>query len=281
MKVAEETVLGAAAEVLRAPCPDTKVAAAARAADLLAAGSPMGSLAATAPPARPARPDAPRLVPPSEVPRRRLGSKGGRAALLHAVAHIEFNAIDLAVDMALRFAAEIDRIGLNAGEFVADWISVGRDEARHFVMVNDRLGSLGCAYGKLPAHDGLWEAAERTSGSVLARLVVAPLILEARGLDVTPGMIERLHGAGDALSASALEVIYRDEIGHVACGKRWFYALCQKLDRRPVESFRELQAAYFSGRLKPPFNHQARAAAGLARGLYEPIANASDVMVDG
>ncbi len=163
----------------------------------------------------------------------RLGSVQGRAALLHAVAHIEFNAINLAFDMAVRFAREADQLSLELREFVGDWIRVGGDEARHFGLIAARLKELGFRYGDFPAHDGLWEAAENTADNFLARLAVAPLILEARGLDVTPGMIRRLEGAGDNSSASILKVIYTDEIGHVACGERWFFSGLWRAAARP------------------------------------------------
>ena len=210
------------------------------------------------------------LSPPAAVPRRRLGSEKGRITLLHAIAHIEFNAIDLAFDMAARFASAIHDYGLDAGEFVADWFGVGGDEARHFQMVNDRLADLGATYGDFPAHDGLWEAAEKTAEDVSARLAIAPLILEARGLDVTPAMIDKLRQVGDDESANVLHVIYNDEIGHVACGKRWFDRLCFILDLKPAQFFHENRQKYFNGELKAPFNHEARAKAGLDRSFYEP-----------
>ncbi|WP_428408098.1 ferritin-like domain-containing protein [Hyphococcus sp.] len=265
------SLLTAAVEVLETAEPKAKAAAAAVAGDLRDAGAPLGAPSAL--PDRPARPARPELVPPGEVPRRRLGSPEGRAALLHAIAHIEFNAIDLAFDMAARFAREIEAAGLDGTAFARDWISVGGEEARHFRMIEARLADLDCRYGDLPAHDGLWEAAESTSHDALARLAVAPLILEARGLDVTPDMIERLNSAGDNASAAALEVIYREEVGHVACGKRWFDALCAARGLQPEETFKSLRNRHFRGQLKPPFNHEARAKAGLSQGFYEPIGN--------
>ncbi|MCG8378715.1 MAG: ferritin-like domain-containing protein, partial [Proteobacteria bacterium] len=182
-------------------------------------------------------------------------------------------AIDLAFDMAVRFAPEVARLDLDPGRFVADWFGVGGDEARHFGLIEARLGGLGCAYGDLPAHDGLWEAAEKTADNLAARLVVAPLILEARGLDVTPDMIRRLQEAGDRESAAMLEIVYRDEIGHVSCGKRWFHLVCQRLGRNPAGAFHDLRKRYFSGQLKAPFNYSARDAAGLPRAFYEPKRN--------
>ncbi|PQA88996.1 ferritin-like domain-containing protein [Hyphococcus luteus] len=262
-------LLAAAVGVLRAADPAEKTAAADRAEALRAAGAPLGE--APSPPDYPARPSRPALVPPGEVPRRKLGSPEGRAALLHAVAHIEFNAIDLAFDMAARFAPMIAAEGLDSAAFARDWVRIGGEEARHFRMIADRMDAFGCAYGGLAAHNGLWEAAEQTREDVLARLAIAPLILEARGLDVTPDMMDRLRAAGDPDSAAVLEVIYREEVGHVACGKRWFDAVCAARGLEPVGAFHALREEFFAGRLKPPFNHDARAQAGLPRAFYEPL----------
>lgn len=263
-------MLALALQVLQSPTPATKIEAAQKALETLEQDASIGDLALT-PPLRPARPERPALCPPSAVPRRRLGSVQGRATLLHAVAHIEFNAIDLAFDMAVRFAREADRLNLDLIEFVGDWIRVGGDEARHFGLIEKRLDELGFHYGDFPAHDGLWEAAENTAENFLARLAVAPLILEARGLDVTPGMIRRLEGAGDEASAAILKIIYTDEISHVACGERWFSAACSALQQDPAPTFQALKAEYFAGSLKPPFNHEARGLAGLPRSYYDPF----------
>ncbi len=261
------TIVDAAGAVLAAAAPVDKIASARAALEAVEAGAPLGG--GSAPPARPARPDRPLLTPPADVPRRRLGSPEGRIALLHAVAHIEFNAIDLAFDMAARFGQAIARAGLDANAFVADWIRIGEEEARHFSLIEARLTDYGAAYGDLPAHDGLWEAASATGHDVAARLAVAPMILEARGLDVTPGMIDRLRAAGDEKSGAVLQTIYDDEIGHVACGDRWFHAVCKARGENPVAAFRALKDRYFAGVLKPPFNHAARDAAGLDRRFYE------------
>jgi len=264
-----QTLLAAAAGVLRAGAPDEKAAAALQAGALAGAGAALGST----PPGlalRPARPEKPELKAPGQVPRRRLGTPAGRAALLHAIAHIEFNAIDLAFDMAARFSEEIEELGLDGRQFAQDWIGVGVEEARHFGLIAKRLTGLDCRYGDFPAHNGLWEAAEKTAHDVLARLAIAPLILEARGLDVTPEMIERLRGAGDGESVAALEVIYAEEVGHVACGKRWYDAVCMARRLDPEETFQRMRRKFFAGQLKPPFNHSARARAGLPRGFYEP-----------
>ncbi|MDZ7627123.1 MAG: ferritin-like domain-containing protein [Parvularculaceae bacterium] len=221
------------------------------------------------PPDRPGRPAKPLLILPRDAPKRGFGTVAGRVALLHALAHIELNAVDLAFDMALRFAGEADASGLDAHEFVGEWSSIGRDEARHFLMLEARLHVFGSHYGAHPAHDGLWEAAEATADSLLARLTVAPLVLEARGLDVTPGLAERLARAGDPGSAAILQTIYAEEIGHVAAGVRWFDRLCRARGLDPQETFSSMVAKRFRGRLKPPFNDAGRAAAGMPKAFYE------------
>lgn len=265
----DPAILDLAAAVLASASPADKTAAARRAFAVLQKPSLGGLRPATNIPDRPARPVRPVLVSPGEVPRRRPGSQEGRIALLHALAHIEFNAIDLAFDMAVRFAPAVAADGLDAGAFIADWVGVGADEARHFEMLEERLAGLGAAYGDHPAHDGLWEAAESTRSDLLARLSVAPMALEARGLDVTPGMIERLSAAGDAESAAILRVIYREEVGHVAAGVRWFEAVCAARGLKPRETFRRLVADHLAGGLKPPFNAEARARAGFSSAYYE------------
>ncbi len=270
MSARVDTLLEAAFQVLEASEPWEKTAAAQNAVTLLTTEAPLGQIEEYAAPDQPGRPQRPTLVPPTDVPRRRLSSIEGRAALLHAISHIEFNAINLAFDMALRFAGAVDTLGLDTRSFVADWITVGSEEARHFDLIRGRLEALGREYGDFPAHEGLWEAAHKTRHSLAARLVGAPLILEARGLDVTPGMIKRLIGAGDHESAAALQIIYDDEIGHVACGKRWFHEVCNGQRVDPEETFLMLKERYFPGVLKPPFNHEARRMAGLPRLYYEP-----------
>ena len=270
MSAEPESVVQAAVAALRAAAPNEKCAAAAKAKEMLG-HAPLKTPDDPAPPDQPGRPQAPVLKPPRDVPRRRLGSVEGRTALLHAIAHIEFNAIDLAFDMAARFAPEIQRLGLDEAKFIEDWVRIGEEEARHFNMVQARLQELGSSYGALPAHNGLWDAAEKTRESVLARLVVAPLILEARGLDVTPGMIVKLNDVGDAESAAVLQVIYDEEIGHVAAGERWFHAICHAQGAPAAETFLRLQRTYFPAGTKPPFNHSARARAGLPREYYDRI----------
>jgi len=218
-------------------------------------------------PDRPARPERPELVSANRMPKRgRGGSERGRIAMLHALAHIEFGAIDLAFDMAGRFGSGFPRA------FVDDWIGVGADEAIHFVMLDRRLRALGSAYGALPAHDGLWEAAEETADDVLARLAVVPMVLEARGLDVTPATVERFEVAGDARSAAILGRIYSDEIRHVAVGTRWFRTACESRKIAVVAEWQRLVRRHFRGALKPPFNDSARGEAGLSRDFYAGVA---------
>jgi uncharacterized ferritin-like protein (DUF455 family) len=220
------------------------------------------------PPARPARPERPVLLPPGEMPKRKAGAGSRRRiALLHALAHIELNAIDLAWDLIARFATpELPRA------FFDDWVIVADQEAAHYELVAARLGALGSAYGELPAHDGLWQAAAETSCDLLARLAIAPLVLEARGLDVTPAMIATLRRNGDEASAAALEVIYREEIDHVATGKRWFDSLAIARGLEPLTAFHALVRRHFRGLLKPPFNDAARTAAGFEAAFYAPLA---------
>nr|WP_282452842.1 ferritin-like domain-containing protein [Lysobacter sp. CAU 1642] len=203
-------------------------------------------------PGRPARPE---LVPVRQVPHRGLGSAEGRAAFLHAIAHIEFNAINLATDAMARFPGMPE-------DYYTDWLSVAGDEARHFTMLVKRLAELGYAYGDFVAHNGLWDMAAKTAHSCLARMALVPRVLEARGLDVTPGMIERLRGLGDEASASILEVILAEEIGHVAVGSRWFGWLCAQQGVPPRRTFIGLVREHARGALRGPFNRPARRDAG-------------------
>jgi uncharacterized ferritin-like protein (DUF455 family) len=221
--------------------------------------TPNAVIARASPPCRPARPERPQLLPPKQMPKRRYAGTRGRVALLHAVAHIELNAIDLAWDLIARFE-DIDW----PRDFYDDWTAVADDEARHFSMLRRRLIDLGADYGDLPAHDGLWEAAEATAGDPLARLAVVPMILEARGLDVTPQMIARLERAGDDESVAVLQMIMNEEIAHVAAGRRWFEWLCKERHLEPVTTWRKLVSEKFRGNLKPPFNHDARKRAGFS-----------------
>lgn len=255
-------VAAAARAVLVAAAPADKV----RAARAAARDWRLGRIAhgfSVAMPDRPARPDAPVLLPPGQMPKRkRMGSDASRIAMLHALAHIEFAAIDLAFDLLGRFGA-----GFPAG-FVDDWMRVGAEEAMHFALLDRRLRGLGSHYGALPAHDGLWQAADATAGDALARLAVVPMVLEARGLDITPATIARFEAVGDVASARILGRILNDEVRHVAAGTRWFHFGCEKAGFEPVAHWRMLVATHFRGVLKPPFNDSARAQAGLTRAFY-------------
>ena len=214
----------------------------------------------------PARRERPELKPPSEMPKRGLGSEAGRSALLHAIAHIELNAVDLAWDIVARFARE-----RMPRSFFDQWVRVAYEEATHFGLLSDRLAAFGARYGDLPAHDGLWQAAEATGGDLTARLAVVPLVLEARGLDVTPSMVTELRKLGDHESAAVLERIYEDEKGHVFVGAAWFRFLCDREGRAAEPAFHALVRRYFRGALRPPFNDRARSAACLTPGFYRPL----------
>lgn len=218
-------------------------------------------------PDQPAWPAKPELLSPAQMPRRRKGgSERGRIAMLHALAHIEFVAIDLAVDLVGRFGGEFSR------GFVDDWIGVAADEAMHFALLDRRLRQLGSFYGELPAHAGLWEAAQATSDDALARLAIVPMVLEARGLDVTPATVDRFRAAGDEASAKILSRIYNDEIRHVTAGTVWFNQKCDEMGFNVVETWQSLVKSRFRGSLKPPFNDSARHQAGLTQDFYAVIA---------
>jgi len=218
-------------------------------------------------PDRPACPEALELLPANRMPKRAAGGSQRRSvALWHSLAHIEFVAIDLALDMSGRFGGEMGR------PFVDDFLSVAADEAMHFALIDRKLRTLGSYYGALPVHGGLWEAAEATCHDVAARLAVVPMVLEARGLDVTPATRDRLVAQGDSHGARILKRILSDEIRHVAAGTKHFVALCQREGKRPAEHWNFLIERYFRGTLKPPFNDSARAAAGLSRVFYDRVA---------
>ena len=243
-----------AREFLLQPDPARKAAALQAVAAGELAVDPSEQLAA---PPIPGRPPRPVLVPPHLVPKRRLGSPQGRAALLHAIAHIEFNAINLALDAVVRFD------GMPAA-FYRDWFGVAVEEARHFELLAAHLQTLGHTYGDFPAHDSLLEAARKTAGDVLARMALVPRVLEARGLDVTPGMQARLQASGDARAAGILAVILAEEVGHVAIGNRWFHWLCAARGVTPAATFRALCEAHGQGLPHPPFNVEARLAGGFS-----------------
>ncbi len=264
------SLMEGAVGVLRCADPAGKIALSHAVAAAWRSGAlPIG--ARMAPPGRPARPDRPPLLPPRDMPRRRkAGAEASRVALLHAVAHIELNAIDLAWDLIARFAPPGS--SFYDAEFYDDWVRVADEEAAHHGLLGERLAAYGAGYGDLPAHDGLWQAAEATAHDLPARLAVVPLVLEARGLDVTLPMIESLDRAGDHASADVLRIIYRDEIGHVETGLRWFTRVCRQSGRTPVTEWQELVRRHYHALLKRPFNDAARLAAGFDAAFWEPLA---------
>ena len=221
-------------------------------------------------PDSPARPAHPELLPPMRMPRRgKGGSDRNRIALLHALAHIEFGAIDLAFDLAGRFGAQFPR------RFIDQWLGIGADEAMHFALLDRRLHQLGSHYGALPAHDGLWEAAHETRHDALARLAIVPMVLEARALDVTPAMVARFEAQGDRTSARILQRIFSDEIRHVSVGTAWFENACESYGFAPHAHWHALVARHFRGSVKPPFNDSARATAGLTREYTDGVVSSS------
>ncbi len=228
-------------------------------------------------PDRPARPQKPELKLPKDMPKRRkAGSKAGKIALLHALAHIELNAIDLAWDLMARFNKyswqHVKRNEFSLPrEFYNDWVKVADDEARHFLMLSERLRDFGVEYGDLPAHDGLWESAIKTSHDFAARLAVVPMVLEARGLDVTPAMADAMEKQGDIKTANMIRIIHDEEITHVAAGRRWFQHWCDFHGYAIDEYWQKLVRKYFNGNLKRPFNHDSRFEAGMLRHWYEPL----------
>lgn len=218
-------------------------------------------------PDEPARPEHPELLPPTHMPRRgKGGSERARIAMLHALAHIEFVAIDLAFDLVGRFGGEFSR------EFADDWLRVGADEAMHFALLDRRLNQMGSYYGALPAHGGLWEAAAETAHDALARLAIVPMVLEARALDITPETIRRFEAVGDFASARMLSRIMTDEIRHVRAGTKWFEQATKRLGVPAQDHYQILVKRHFRGGLKAPFNDSAREQAGLTREYYMPLA---------
>jgi uncharacterized ferritin-like protein (DUF455 family) len=209
------------------------------------------------PTALPGRPPRPLLVPATQVPSRSVFTAEGRAATLHAIAHIEFNAINLALDAAWRFA------GLPQA-FYRDWLRVASEEALHFTLLREHLLSLGHDYGDFDAHDGLWTMTARTAGDVVARMALVPRTLEARGLDATPPLQAKFARAGDGRAVEILATILRDEVGHVAIGNHWFRWLCARDALEPIAHYRLLAQRHAAPRLRPPFNIAARRAAGFS-----------------
>ena len=253
------SLLDAARECLDATGIDAKIALTQRHAAAFLRGE--SAVPADAPPAdpigMPGRPPRPALVHPRHLPRRGFGSSEGRAAFVHSIAHIEFNAVDLAWAAVYRFRGM-------PGEYYADWVRIADDEARHFTLLRGRLQALGHDYGDFDAHNGLWEMCEKTAHDGLDRMALVPRVLEARGLDVTPGMIARLRALGDDDTAGILEVILREEVAHVAAGSRWFRWHCERRGIDPVPKFRALLTEYARAVLHGPFNIEARAAAGFS-----------------
>lgn len=266
------TLADAARAIVAAPDPDVKRALSLATAKAWFAGRLSVALKTSAVPLpdRPGRPARPVLLPPSEMPRRAAGGTTGKIALLHSLAHIELNAVDLTWDLIGRFAGHEPM----PRSYFDDFVRVGVEEAKHFGLLSVRLRDLGAGYGDLPAHDGLWQAAEETSNDFLARLAIIPLVLEARGLDVTPAMAEKLTASGDHATADILRVIYRDEKRHVSIGARWFRFLCDRRRIAPEPTFHALVRRHFRGALKPPFNDRARSEAGLTPGFYKPLVGA-------
>ena len=221
-----------------------------------------------APPDRPGRPERPELLPPNRMPKRgKGGSERARIAMIHALAHIEFVAIDLAFDLVARFGAAFPP------EFADDWLRVGADEAMHYALLARRLAELGSAYGALPAHDGLWEAATETAHDPAARLAIVPMVLEARALDITPETIVRFRRFDDERTARMLQRIVDDEIRHVAAGTKWFLWSTNRVGANPQKIYQKLVRRHFRGAVKPPFNDSARSQAGLTRDFYGPLAD--------
>ena len=213
-----------------------------------------------APAALPGRPERPALISPAQVPQRSVHSVEGRAALIHAICHIEFNAINLALDAVWRFGGMPE-------DFYRDWLRVAVEEAYHFSLLHTHLQTLGHRYGDFPAHDGLWAMCEKTQDDITARMALVPRTLEARGLDATPLIQTKLRAVGtpDALAAcDILGIILRDEIGHVAIGNRWYHWACKRAGRNPITAYDELGTEFGAPRMKPPFNRAARLEAGFS-----------------
>ncbi len=261
-----DSLYAAAHACLSASAPDDKIALTFAAADAYARGALAVGVDDPLPePIRmPGRPALPRLVHPRELSKRGLGSPQGRAAFIHSIAHIELNAIDLAWDAVYRFRGLPER-------FLADWVGVAADEARHFQLLRARLGDFGHGYGDFDAHNGLWEMAEKTAHDGLARMALVPRVLEARGLDVTPAMILKLRALGDEQTAGILELILREEVAHVAAGSHWFRWYCECAGVDPSVRFRQLLDEYAHGSLRGPFNRDARLAAGFDAGELEML----------
>ncbi|MDP2143872.1 MAG: ferritin-like domain-containing protein [Gallionella sp.] len=212
----------------------------------------------------PGHPKKPELVSPLQVKRRAMNTPEGRAALIHALVHIEFNAINLALDAIWRFPGM-------PRQYYADWLQVADEEALHFTLLADHLNELGYAYGDFPAHNGLWDMAVKTEHDLLERMALLPRTMEARGLDVTPGLRAKLVQAGDIAVGAILDIILRDEIGHVAIGNRWYDYLCDQRGLEPVATYARLTAEHHASPQRGPFNLEARRAAGFSERELEAL----------
>lgn len=260
-----QSLAEAAVQVLTTAAPAEKCSLSKAISEAWKAGE-IAEIGACEPPLRPSRPAEPVLLAPKEMPKRSTGPGKGRPALIHALCHIELNAIDLAWDIIARFTDQ----GLPRA-FYDDWVQVALDEAIHFEMLEKMLHELGERYGSFPAHDGLWQAAEQTAHSLTARLSIVPCTHEARGLDTTPPTLARLEAQGEQAMAEALKVIYHDEITHVAAGVRWLIWVAEQQGRAAPAIFAQELGRHYKGGLKPPFNDQARAAAGMTPDWYLPM----------
>ena len=260
------TLCDAAVAVLSTAAPADKLRFTEQAAAAWSSGA-IDSIGTARPPARPARPERPAILPPNRMPRRGIGGTAGKIALLHALAHIEFNAIDLAWDIVARFTNhQMPRA------YYDDWVTVALEEARHFQSLEQALNGLGATYGAEPAHDGLWDAAAKTAHDLRERLAVVPMTLEARALDTAPNTIRRLADAGDTATAAILQRIFADEISHVAAGVRWFETLCRAAGEDPTTAYQRIAQYHFTKGLKAPFNLEARMQAGYPPVYYQSLA---------
>ena len=266
-KMSEENIFQLALHCLQTADPRAKCEATDSACEALAADN-VGCKGGPSPQpiGEPGRPLRPRLVAPRDLPRRRLGSSKGRATLLHALAHIEFNAINLAWDAVYRFRDMPEA-------YYRDWARVAREEALHFRLLCERLDALGYAYGDFDAHNGLWEMACKTAHDPLVRMALVPRVLEARGLDVTPAIVAKLEQTGDQASVEVLKIILRDEIGHVEIGTRWFRYLCEQRGVDAELTFATLLDEYMQGQVKKPFHYEARQRAGFNRKEMQHLEN--------
>lgn len=263
--MSEETLWAAAHRCLMAADPDEKMALTRETASAWRERRLSLAAAADAVPIPvPGRPERPALVHPRDLPRRTLAHEQGRAALIHAVTHIEFNAVNLAWDVVYRFRDLPEA-------FYEDWVGVANEEARHFTALRGRLRDSGSEYGAFDAHNGLWDMAVRTGHDILARMALVPRVLEARGLDVTPAMIRRFRSAGDKATARVLDLVLEEEVGHVAAGTRWFRHVCAERGLDPEETFFELLQELLPGEIRCPLHLQARREAGFTESELERL----------